>query len=50
VFDGHYITGDVDARYLERIDVLRNDKAQSRQRGEQESDGVVVGLHNDVSP
>ncbi len=50
VFDGQYVTGDVDARYLERIDVLRNDKAQSRQRGEQESDGVVVGLHNDVSP
>jgi len=28
VFDGNYITGDVDQAYLERIDAARNDQAR----------------------
>jgi len=49
VFDGQYITGDVDKAYLERIESLRNDEAQSRERARQVAEGAVVGLHNDVS-
>ena len=29
VFDGQYITGDIDQNYLNRIDKLRNDTAKS---------------------
>ena len=29
VFDGNYITGDVDQHYLERIDTLRNEGAKN---------------------
>jgi amidophosphoribosyltransferase len=47
VFDGEYITGDVDQHYLERLESLRNDDAQS-QRAALQAEGAVVGLHNDV--
>jgi amidophosphoribosyltransferase len=48
VFSGEYITGDVDQKYLDRIDSLRNDDAQSKQRDQLRAEGAVVGLHNDV--
>ena len=48
VFNGEYITGDVDQNYLDRIDSLRNDDAQSKQRDQLRAEGAVVGLHNDV--
>ena len=48
VFDGVYITGDVDERYLAALDAQRNDKAQTARQGDSE-DGVVVGIHNDAS-
>jgi len=48
VFDGNYITGDIDQNYLDRLDLLRNDDAQSQQRAAQQADGAVVGIHNDV--
>ncbi len=44
VFTGEYVTGDVDAAYLARIDAERNDENMSK-RGEAE-DGAVIGLHN----
>ena len=47
VFNGEYVTGDVDQGYLDRIDSLRNDEAQSSQRAALQADGAVVGLHND---
>lgn len=47
VFDGKYVTGDVDARYLAELDAARNDEAQSMSR--QVSDGDGVGIYNDVS-
>ena len=31
VFDGKYVTGDVDEAYLQRIDQARNDLAKSNQ-------------------
>lgn len=47
VFDGHYVTGDVDESYLERLDAARNDKAQKRKRKVDEGASSVVGIHND---
>ncbi len=47
VFNGEYITGDVDQTYLNRIDELRNDKA--KQKGDASSDikkRSVIGIHN----
>jgi len=48
VFSGEYITGDVDQNYLDWVESLRNDDAQSRRRAEQIAEGAVVGLHNDA--
>ena len=48
VFNGEYITGDVDQNYLDRLESLRNDEAQSQKRAALQADGAVVGLHNDV--
>jgi amidophosphoribosyltransferase len=50
VFDGNYVTGDVDPEYLEWLDTSRNDKAQAKQR---ELDlninsTNVVGIYNNV--
>ena len=48
VFNGEYITGDVDQNYLDRVESLRNDEAQTERRAALQEDGAVVGLHNDV--
>jgi amidophosphoribosyltransferase len=48
VFNGEYITGDVDKNYLDRLDSLRNDDAQSVGRAALQAEGAVVGIHNDV--
>lgn len=48
VFNGNYVSGDVDKNYLDRIESLRNDDAQSEQRAAQQASGAVVGLHNDA--
>lgn len=45
VFDGRYVTGDVDDQYLSQLDAERND-AIKEQRAAKESD-TVIGLHND---
>jgi len=45
VFDGNYVTGDIDQVYLDRIEALRNDDAQSAALEE----GSVIGLHNEAS-
>lgn len=45
VFDGDYITGDVDQAYLDRLDAVRNDDA--RAQGQKVRDQAnVIGLHN----
>ncbi|MEQ9463098.1 MAG: amidophosphoribosyltransferase [Haliea sp.] len=49
VFNGEYITGDVDRVYLDRIEALRNDDAQTRNRDQLLAEGTVVGIHNDAS-
>ncbi|MGB1140187.1 MAG: amidophosphoribosyltransferase [Halioglobus sp.] len=48
VFNGEYITGDVDQGYLDRIEFLRNDEAQVERRARMQAEGAVVGLHNDA--
>ncbi len=48
VFNGEYITGDVDQNYLDRVELLRNDEAQVERRSRFAAEGAVVGLHNDA--
>ena len=48
VFSGEYITGDVDQPYLDRIEALRNDEAQSKNRSAAQEEGAVVGIHNNA--
>jgi amidophosphoribosyltransferase len=47
VFNGEYVTGDVDSGYLSKLESMRNDEAQSGRRAAQE-EGAMVGLHNDI--
>ena len=43
VFDGKYVTGDINDVYLGRIEQSRNDAAKAMVNG----DNAVMGLHND---
>ncbi len=47
VFDGNYITGDVDQGYLDQLDAQRNDEAMTALRSRQQAEGALVGIHND---
>ena len=49
VFDGDYVTGDVDQHYLDRIEALRNDEAKQERLQAARAEGAVIGLHNEVS-
>ena len=49
VFNGEYVTGDVDQKYLDRVEALRNDGAQSLHLAAVPGEGAVIGLHNEVS-
>jgi amidophosphoribosyltransferase len=44
-FDGHYVTGDVDQAYLNKIEALRNDAAKTKRN---EANSEVIELHNVV--
>lgn len=48
VFDGDYVTGDVDDEYLRRLDEARNDSAKSDREDEAglSSQNSMVGIHN----
>ncbi len=46
VFDGTYITGDIDAAYLSRLEALRNDEQRSESSDQNEDNGIM-DLHND---
>nr|MBX2857476.1 amidophosphoribosyltransferase [Cellvibrionaceae bacterium] len=47
VFDGNYITGDVDEMYLARLDSLRNDSVKmARDKQYDPSDNTIVGMTN----
>ncbi len=45
VFDGRYVTGDVDADYLSSLEAARNDEAKARRRAAAEGPAVIE-LHN----
>lgn len=43
VFDGNYVTGDIDAAYLQRIDQARNDASKAKMNAV----SAIIDLHND---
>ena len=47
VFDGRYLTGNIDEHYLQSIQAARADSAKRHGDAIGVSDGAVVGLHND---
>ena len=48
VFDGQYVTGDVDQAYLDHIEAQRNDSAKAQNSSSKYlQDNQVVGIHND---
>ncbi|MBT5797952.1 MAG: amidophosphoribosyltransferase, partial [Porticoccaceae bacterium] len=50
VFDGHYVTGDVDAQYLERVDSQRNDLAKKGgDASVVDKTSQVIGIHNNTA-
>jgi amidophosphoribosyltransferase len=49
VFDGQYITGDVDKAYLDELQEERNDEAQTRRSAALAGDEVVLGIHNEAA-
>jgi len=46
VFDGNYVTGDIDDAYLDRISLHRSDTMKQRRDAELTSDQSVIELHN----
>jgi len=50
VFDGHYVTADIDQTYLDYLENKRNDMAkikdESPDLSESNEDGTLMGLHN----
>jgi amidophosphoribosyltransferase len=46
VFDGKYVTGDIDENYLERLSLHRSDKMKQRRDSEIDVDQTVIELHN----
>jgi amidophosphoribosyltransferase len=46
VFDGEYVTGDIDDAYLERLSSARNDLSKQRREAELSGDQSVIELHN----
>ncbi len=49
VFDGNYVTGDVDRNYLDRLANARNDDNKARSQSEvDDTGGSIVGLHNAI--
>ena len=48
VFDGEYVTGDVDSDYFSRLEAARNDSAKStREKSLSESNSAMVGIANE---
>ena len=47
VFNGNYITGDVDQAYLAKLDALRRDEAREAAQVGLPEDNGIIDLHND---
>ena len=48
VFNGNYVTGDIDDAYISRLDAERNDSAKSKRDDEPDTShsNTMVGIHN----
>ena len=46
VFDGEYVTGDIDEGYLDALSAVRNDRSKQRREREQTGDSTVIELYN----
>lgn len=46
VFDGDYVTGDIDDSYLERLSLHRSDAMKQRRDAEHSNDQTLLDLHN----
>ena len=46
VFDGKYITGDIDDEYLAMLSAVRNDRSKQRREIEEAADSAVIELYN----
>ncbi len=46
VFNGEYVTGDIDAAYLERLSLTRNDQSKSVRESQNGQDHTIIELHN----
>ncbi len=49
VFNGDYVTGDVDEHYLNHLAAERSDENKSQRERVVGGEGAVIGLHNDIS-
>lgn len=49
VFNGEYVTGDVDNGYLEKLERMRNNEVMEGRISQELEEGTVIGLHNDAS-
>lgn len=47
VFNGEYVTGDIDEEYLNKIDAQRNDSSKAKKAKVIPGDSSVIGLHNE---
>ena len=49
VFDGHYVTGDVDQLYLKRLEYARSDEAKrsKKKKSRSKQQNLVADFHND---
>jgi len=46
VFDGQYVTGDIDASYLEQLSLHRSDRMKERRDAQYQDGKSVIELHN----
>jgi amidophosphoribosyltransferase len=46
VFDGNYVTDDIDADYLSNLELVRNDAAKSADQLAMDFDQQTIGIHN----
>jgi len=47
VFNGDYVTGDVDQSYLDKLERMRNNETMEGHIAQEQEEGAVIGLHND---
>ncbi|ROU00005.1 amidophosphoribosyltransferase [Marinobacter sp. R17] len=47
VFDGNYITGDIDAAYLANLETQRGESNKAKKDPGMSSDNAIIDLHND---